>query len=201
MRSSPAPSPPRSQELAVYGDVTFKLTDALKLNAGLRKFRTEASYSEPNRNVLDFATFTYVHTSFKNEGEDSDYTWRAGLSYDFSDSAMVYGNVSKGYRVGQVNPNNGPSFVDPSDIVIPEAYAADSTHQLRARRQDCVVRSSAWWPTSRSITSIGAISRSTASGSPIDRTFITNAGAAEVARRGAGAECAAEQTDSRCTRR
>ncbi len=116
-----------SQEVAVYGDVTFKLTDALKLNAGLRTFRTEASYSEPNRNVLNFATFTYVNSSFKNEGEDSDYTWRAGLSYDFSDSVMVYGNVSKGYRVGQVNPNNGPSFVDPRDIVIPASYAADST--------------------------------------------------------------------------
>lgn len=116
-----------SEEIAVYGDFTFKLTDALKFNAGLRRFRTEASYSEPDRRVLDFATFTYVPTSFKNEGEDSDYTWRAGLSYDFSDDAMVYGSITKGYRVGQVNPNNGPSFVDPTDIVIPESYKADWT--------------------------------------------------------------------------
>lgn len=116
-----------SQEIAGYGDITFKLTDRWKVNAGVRRFWTEATYQELNRNVLDFATFTYVKTSFKNEGTDSDYTWRAGLSFDVTDDAMLYANVSKGYRVGQVNPNNGPSFVDPNDIVIPEGYGADST--------------------------------------------------------------------------
>lgn len=166
-----------SQEIAVYGDLTFKLTDALKVNAGLRKFRTEASYSEPNRNVLNFATFTYVNTSFKNEGEDSDYTWRAGLSYDLGDDAMVYGSVSKGFRVGQVNPNNGPSFVDPSDIVIPEAYTADSTinYELGAKTS---------WLDRRLVANL-AVYYIDWSDIQIDgqrlsdrRTFITNAGAA-----------------------
>jgi outer membrane receptor protein involved in Fe transport len=167
-----------SQELAVYGDITFKLTDALKLNAGLRKFRTEASYAELHRNALDFATFTYVDTSFQNEGDDSDYTWRAGLSYDLTDSAMVYGNVSKGYRVGQVNPNNGPSLVDPSDVVIPEVYAADSTinYELGAKTswldRRLVANVAVYYIDWRDIQLDGARLSD-------QRTFITNAGAAE----------------------
>jgi outer membrane receptor protein involved in Fe transport len=181
-----------SQEIALYGDVTFKLTDALKLNASLRKFRTEASYSEPNRNVLDFATFTYVHSSFKNEGEDSDYTWRAGLSYDVSDRAMVYGNLSKGYRVGQVNPNNGPSFVDPSDIVIPEGYAADSTlnYEIGAKtawlEQRLVANLAVYYIDWRDIQIDGQRVSD-------NRSFITNAGAARS--QGAELELSLRATD------
>jgi iron complex outermembrane recepter protein len=181
-----------SQEVAVYGDLTFKLTDALKLNAGLRKFRTEASYSEPNRNVLDFATFTYVNTSFKNEGNDSDYTWRAGLSYDISDSAMVYGNVSKGYRVGQVNPNQGESFVNPGDLVIPESYAADYTinYELGAKTawldNRLIANLAVYYIDWRDIQIDGQ--------RPSDmRAFITNAGAATS--KGAELELSARPTD------
>lgn len=118
-----------SQELAAYGDLTYQITDAFKFNVGARVFRTKAGYFEPHREVFnfDFVNPGYVSSSVSNAGKDSDYTWRTGLSYDVSDSALVYANVSKGFRVGQVNPNNGPSFVDPSDIVIPMAYGADYT--------------------------------------------------------------------------
>lgn len=180
-----------SQEIAAYGDLTFKLTDALKVNAGLRKFRTEASYSEPNRNVLNFATFTYINTSFKNEGSDSDYTWRAGLSYDLGRDAMVYGNVSKGYRVGQVNPNNGPSFVDPKDIVIPATYGADSTinYELGAKTswldRRLVANLAVYYIDWRNI-QIDGVRISD------QRTFITNAGAATS--KGAELEVSAQPT-------
>ncbi len=116
----------KSQEIAAYGDVTYEVLPNLKLNGGLRVFRSRSSYSEPNRRVLNFATLDYDEQAIENKGSGTDYTWKAGLSYDIGDS-LLYGSVSRGFRVGQVNPNSGPSLIDPTDIDIPPVYGPDST--------------------------------------------------------------------------
>jgi len=181
-----------SQELAGYGDVTFKLTDAFKFNAGLRVFRTKAGYEEPDRRVLNFADFTYVRSSLDNHGTDSDYTWRTGLSYDLTPDAMLYFNVAKGFRVGQVNPNNGPSFVDPSDFVIPPSYGPDYTinYELGAKTS---------WFDRRLVANIAAYyidwSDIQIDGSRVSdlRNFITNAG--KAVSKGLELELSARPTD------
>jgi len=116
-----------SQEIAGFADASYKLNEHWKLNAGIRVFETKASYAEPNRRVLNFATNDYVFSSIDNNGTDSNVTWRVGLSYEPTEDALLYASVSKGYRIGQVNPNNGPSFVDPTDLVIQEGFESDST--------------------------------------------------------------------------
>ncbi|MEQ9463345.1 MAG: TonB-dependent receptor [Haliea sp.] len=116
-----------SRELAAFADVGYRFSPRWKVEAGIRVFDTEVSYSEPDRNTINFVTFEVDNLSFRNTGTDSDYTWRAGISYDPSDDIMLYANVSRGYRIGQVNPNKGPSLTDPNDLVIPEAYDPDSS--------------------------------------------------------------------------
>ncbi|QIB64538.1 TonB-dependent receptor [Kineobactrum salinum] len=116
-----------SRELAAFADVGYRFSPQWKVQAGIRVFDTEVSYSEPDRNTLNFATFAVDNTAFRNTGTDSDYTWRAGISYEPGDDMMLYANISRGYRIGQVNPNKGPSLTDPDDLVIPEAYDPDSS--------------------------------------------------------------------------
>jgi len=118
----------RSSELAAYADASYEIVEGLKLRGGARVFRTTADYDEKNRRVLDFATFTYfAPVSFSNRASGTNTTWRAGLSYEPDRDLLFYANVSKGFRIGQVNANRGPSQVDPGDYVIPEGYEPDST--------------------------------------------------------------------------
>lgn len=116
-----------SKELAVYGDASYDLTDKLKISAGVRGFKTRVRYSEPDRRVFNFVTGSFDSSSFINKGRDSSLTWRAALSYKPDDDMLLYASVSKGFRIGQVNPNRGASAIDPSDVVIPEAYKPDFT--------------------------------------------------------------------------
>ena len=118
----------KSSELAGYGDATYELVDGLKLRGGARVFRTTADYIEKNRISLNFATLAYNPLlSFQNHSKGTNTTWRTGLSYEPNSDLLFYANVSKGFRVGQVNANFGPSQVDPTDYVIPEGYEPDST--------------------------------------------------------------------------
>jgi iron complex outermembrane recepter protein len=116
----------RNQELAGYADLTYSLTDRLKINGGIRVFQTKASYLEPSRRTLNFDTSNYDISIVSNQSKGTDFTWRTGLSYNW-DTTLLYANVSKGFRVGQVNPNSGPSIADPNDVVIPAGYGPDST--------------------------------------------------------------------------
>ncbi|HEX3917422.1 MAG TPA: TonB-dependent receptor [Caulobacteraceae bacterium] len=118
----------KSTELAGYADGSYEILDGLKLRGGFRFFRTTAEYSELNRITLNFATLSYsAPASLDNKTNDTNSTWRYGISYEPSKSMLFYVNVSKGYRIGQVNPNFGPSAINPSDYVIPRGYQPDYT--------------------------------------------------------------------------
>lgn len=168
----------KSRELAAFGDVTYEVVDGVKLNGGLRVFDTKSSYEEPDRRTLNFATLMIDEMSFKNVGKDSDYTWRTGISYEPQDEYMFYANVSRGYRIGQVNPNKGPSLVDPDDIVIPELYGPDSSinYELGAKTawldKRLIVNVAAYYIDWKDIQVNGARVSDM-------RTFISNAGNAE----------------------
>ncbi|MBY8826352.1 TonB-dependent receptor [Sphingomonas colocasiae] len=117
-----------STELAGYADASYEIVDGLKLRGGMRVFRTTASYVEKDRVTLNLATFKYAAPlSFSNRASSTNTTWRTGLSYESDRDLMVYANVSKGFRIGQVNANRGTSAIDPADYVIPEGYEPDST--------------------------------------------------------------------------
>jgi len=117
-----------TEELAAYGDLTWHFTERWSLSGGMRVFKFDSSYSATDRYAFDFESFGPVYPpDVMNQADDSSYTWRTVLSYQATDDKLVYGSISKGYRVGQVNPNYGPSFVDPEDLFIPEAYDPDES--------------------------------------------------------------------------
>ena len=118
----------RTTELAAYGDLTWHVNEQWSLSGGLRVFDTDSEYNDVNGEAFDFGCLCYISLPpVQNKNSDGDTTWRAVASYTPDDNRHFYLNISKGYRVGQVNPNFGPSFVDPEDVVIPASYAPDES--------------------------------------------------------------------------
>ena len=106
---------------AGFGEATWKITDAWTAVAGVRY------YTESLEGVQ---TLTHPFGGFRgapslvpitdSNATFSKITWKANLSYKFSENLLGYGTVSTGFRSGGLNPLNG--FGEP----IPAAYAPDS---------------------------------------------------------------------------
>jgi iron complex outermembrane recepter protein len=103
--------------VAAFGEATFKVTDDLRLIAGLRY--TDESYS------MDFARTTPAGArpvpgtpvlTFSVEPSFSNWSWRLGAQYDLGDAAMAYVTASRGYK--------GPSLNAGTELVRPEVAVA-----------------------------------------------------------------------------
>ncbi len=97
------------EEIAVFGEVGFQITDAWQVTAGLRWFEYEDEAS------LGVA-FPLADTVFGGEPADAillspnefkekydDVIYKFNTSYDFSDDVMAYFTLSEGYRLGGLN--------------------------------------------------------------------------------------------------
>jgi iron complex outermembrane recepter protein len=111
----------RTTSYASFGEATWKITDAWTAVAGIRYF-TE-SLEGVQTQTHPFGGFppgpTLVPLPDPNETFNK-VTWKANLSYKFSDGLLGYGTVSTGFRSGGVNAVSEP--FEP----IPAAYAPDS---------------------------------------------------------------------------
>jgi iron complex outermembrane recepter protein len=106
---------------AGFGEATWKITDRLTAVAGLRYF-TE-SLEGVQIQTHPFGGFptspTLVNLPDPNE-KFNKLTWKANLSYKFSESLLGYGTVSTGFRSGGLNAISQPFEKEPA------AYAPDS---------------------------------------------------------------------------
>jgi iron complex outermembrane receptor protein len=75
---------------AVFGEVTYPVSDALRLIGGLRQSWDHRTFQFPNNGVLG-ATYGINFSHF-------DY--RAGVEYDVTPESMLYATASSGYRPG-----------------------------------------------------------------------------------------------------
>ena len=133
----------------VFNQSTFDLTDNLRLIGGIRytsddvritdAYQTFCAYSAfptpqfPLRSLLKrqlqlpslSATCASNGSVFGglNAGgrKSSSVTWRAGLSYDFSDTASGYATVSTGFKAAGINLGGGLSLAsrqyEPEDVI------------------------------------------------------------------------------------
>lgn len=90
-----------SSSIAGFGQLTYKLTDRLRITAGLR-------YTRDRKDVFRRLHSNFVPTAALCE-TDSSKTWHAwtgtaGLDFDVTDDVMLYGKVSRGYKAGGFNP-------------------------------------------------------------------------------------------------
>jgi outer membrane receptor protein involved in Fe transport len=106
------------KEEALFGELSFDLTDNLTATAGLRWFKTEnslkgffgynANYSSNYGEALCFSDKQYKGSPCTNLDDkvDEDGTVpKFNLTYRFNDDALVYATYSEGFRPGGINRN------------------------------------------------------------------------------------------------
>jgi outer membrane receptor protein involved in Fe transport len=90
------------EDFALFGELTWNLSERLRLTGGLRYFENEADISTFVR-VGAFDGFAgSVSTPFQND--ESDTIFKVNVAYDFGDDDLFYATVSEGFRRGG---NNG----------------------------------------------------------------------------------------------
>ncbi|GMM92153.1 TonB-dependent receptor [Qipengyuania sp. MTN3-11] len=126
-------------EKAVFGEATFRFSDALWVTGGLRYGGTEVQTTTRaggyNSNYLLAAilglrntrlTVTPIPAAVGLEASDSRLSWKASASFKPSESVTTYATVSTGFRPPVVNDRAGlASTVNPADIIIPPGATSD----------------------------------------------------------------------------
>jgi iron complex outermembrane receptor protein len=87
------------EQVALYGELSYQLTDNLDFVAGIRWF-------DINRDFESTSVGLFVQGSSAASGSarETDVTPKFSLSYAASDDLTLYGTAAKGFRSGGVNP-------------------------------------------------------------------------------------------------
>jgi outer membrane receptor protein involved in Fe transport len=87
------------KEKALFGEITYHVSPALRVTGGLRTFWTDST----NNTALASGVYSPVpiHTSFAQN--DSGTLWKGNVAYDLSPQAMLFATASEGYRRGGAN--------------------------------------------------------------------------------------------------
>jgi iron complex outermembrane recepter protein len=95
-------NPNELKQSAVFGETNYKLTDALKLTAGLRYFHFDIN-NHADQAGLGTASVNQDHTILFQSASGSTVLPKLNLSYEPSTDLTVYGTVAKGSRPGGFN--------------------------------------------------------------------------------------------------
>jgi iron complex outermembrane recepter protein len=114
------------KEIAGFGEADYRITQALKLSAGLRVSRDEFNFQ--NYQAGPFNTGT---TQADNSHTSTPITPKGTLSYQLTQKTLVYASAAKGYRIGGGNAELPVSLCDAALGAIglhsaPQTYAPDS---------------------------------------------------------------------------
>jgi outer membrane receptor protein involved in Fe transport len=127
-------SPSTYEERAVFGSLTFHLTDRFDVQAGGRWSRNRQTIAQAA--VIDpAAEFLFGPSSIiGSKSSESIKTWQTSLRYKFDRDLMVYTNVASGYRPGGPNPPVlGAPLTFESDSVV--SYEVGMKGGLRNHRE------------------------------------------------------------------
>lgn len=119
---------------AAFADVTYALTDRLKVFGGLRYSRDKKDYA-----VSTQASTALVRAASRYAVRASDswnqLTWRLGANYDLSDDVMAYGSISTGFKSGgyQDTASTPTSAATPFDAEIATSYEVGLKTRLLGR--------------------------------------------------------------------
>lgn len=107
-----------TKELALFGEITYSVTDKLTLMLGARFYQYDVNSSSaidlPLANTVygfdnDEGNKVYyapdeINLGFNNiSGDDNGSLFKVNASYQFSDDVMGYSTISEGYRIGGSN--------------------------------------------------------------------------------------------------
>ena len=128
------------RELAIFGELSWDITDNVTLTGGLRFTDFETTLSNPGTGFDSFGALLDTWfaggnaavplnpvTPFSVSSDDSQVTSKISLTWRRNETQTYYVLASEGYRNLVMNLNAGQvSVVDPSDLVPRATAAADS---------------------------------------------------------------------------
>ncbi|WP_376695964.1 TonB-dependent receptor [Wenzhouxiangella sp. EGI_FJ10305] len=87
-----------TESFAVFGDLTYALTDDIDLSAGLRYTRDDVTFSEVTR-----PTITIPVGSDVTSEDFSDISPRIAVNWHLTEGISTYATMARGYKVGGIN--------------------------------------------------------------------------------------------------
>ncbi|WP_428410395.1 TonB-dependent receptor [Hyphococcus sp.] len=126
-----------SNELAGFGELTYRFSDKFWLTGGVRYGKLDVQgFAEGgyNSNYLTNALFgingpltiTPIMPAEGEVGKETGPSYKFSASFKPVDNITTYATYSTGFRAPAVNARAGlPSAVDPTDIVIPDGASSD----------------------------------------------------------------------------
>ncbi|MBV7255292.1 TonB-dependent receptor [Pacificimonas sp. WHA3] len=102
-----------SESYALFGDVSYQLTDRLQVGVGGRYFHDKQKTAS-----TDF--FFLVPDLTEQSGSFEDFSPRGYVKYDISDTVNFYASVGSGFRSGGFNSPGDPPY-EPENVLTYEA--------------------------------------------------------------------------------
>ena len=91
-------------ELAVFGEANFQLNEKIRLTFGARQSRVTLDFTQTNYGQLSARPGPdSPYASVTGSATDTPFTPKYGVSYQLTDTNMLYLNAAKGFRAGGVN--------------------------------------------------------------------------------------------------
>ncbi|AWL10740.1 hypothetical protein HMF8227_00232 [Saliniradius amylolyticus] len=109
------------KELAIFGEVTYAVTDKLDLTAGARFFDYE-DRNEPT--IVDYTGITDSRSDSEASGNESFFKFNA--SYQMTDNMLAYATFSQGFRRGGSNGFKDDTTVDQDGNTVDKEVADDA---------------------------------------------------------------------------
>ncbi|MEQ1537403.1 MAG: TonB-dependent receptor [Sphingorhabdus sp.] len=131
-----------TNSFAVFGQATYSLTDDLRITGGVRYTEEKKviagatvapgvpAFLCPNYIVATGTGLSVTdRCSVTNVGnlKFNATNWKVGLEYDVSDTSLLYGSVSTGFRAGGFNPGAPPNTFPPEELT---AYEIGSKNEF-----------------------------------------------------------------------
>lgn len=130
-----------AETYAVFGQITYPLTDRLRATGGLRYSidKRALDYRYGNADVpVDDPLYSYTNGTgvydsgiVRYEDDAPTTTYKAGIEFDFSEATMLYAQVATGFKQGGLNAGAPPTEFDPEEVV---AYEIGSKSRLFGNR-------------------------------------------------------------------
>jgi iron complex outermembrane receptor protein len=121
------------KDLAIFGELTWHLTDAWSLTGGTRLFKQTLSQSQQTGLLFDGPAFA-ANESLSDEWRRA--LWKINTSYQLDKNNLVYATWSQGFRRGGVNalppseavidPTTGKNYVTPPALTRLQPDTADN---------------------------------------------------------------------------
>lgn len=114
-----------TKAIAVFADATYSITEAFRINLGLRYNHEEQDFLQNTFIRFPDQTIVPVALNVPTSLESDRFLPKVNLQYDVSENVNAYAQWSKGYKSGGMNlPGGGGEYAGPQGLYLPETIDA-----------------------------------------------------------------------------